>query len=51
MGVHFLLFVAAVFFHWQGDAWSVALAKTFAVLVIYLVVVYVLLGTFMVRLS
>lgn len=51
MAVMILLILAAALFRWQGDSWPVTLAKILAVVVLYLVALYVFFGTLIVGLS
>ena len=46
-----LLILAAALFRSQGDAWSVVVAKLIAVVVVYLVALYVFFGIVIVGLS
>jgi hypothetical protein len=44
VGIVILLAVAALLFRWQGDAWTVVAGKLFAVVVLYLLAIYVVFG-------
>jgi hypothetical protein len=44
VGILILLAVAALLFRWQGDAWTVVAGKLFAVVVLYLLTIYVVFG-------
>jgi hypothetical protein len=44
VGILIVLALAALLFRWQGDAWTVVAGKLLAVVVLYLVTIYVVFG-------
>jgi hypothetical protein len=51
MPVVILLLLAAILFRSQGDSWSVVAAKLLAVVVLYLIALYVFFGVVLIGFS
>ena len=44
MGILVLFVLAALLFRWQGDTWAVVAGKLLAVLMLYLLAIYLVFG-------